>query len=105
QVAAAAHQDVMDIRTGADVARINITDEEAQGAAGGVTLSNGEEIAARAVVSNADPKRTLLGLLDPIHLAPELVRRARNIRTHGTLAKINYASSSLPEFNGLSALA
>jgi len=103
-LAAAARQAGVDIRTGADVARINIRDEEAQGAAGGVTLSNGEEIAARAVVSNADPKRTLLGLLDPIHLAPELVRRARNIRTHGTLAKINYASSSLPEFKGLSAL-
>lgn len=99
-LAAAARQAGVAIRTGAGVARI----EAADGAATGVTLVSGETIAARAVVSNADPKRTLLGLLDPIHLAPEVVRRIQNIRAHGTLAKINYAVSSLPRFAGLDAL-
>lgn len=99
-LAAAARLAGVEIRTGAEVARI----EAADGAATGVTLASGETIAARGVVSNADPKRTLLGLLDPIHLAPEVVRRIQNIRAHGTLAKINYAVSSLPRFAGLNAL-
>ena len=99
-LAAAARQAGAEIRTGAEVARI----DAANGAASGVTLSTGEAIAARAVVSNADPKRTLLGLLDPTHLDPEFVRRVQNIRAHGTLAKINYAVSALPRFAGVGAL-
>jgi hypothetical protein len=65
-----------EIRTDADVTRIDVTDETATG----VTLASGEQISARAVVSGADPKRTLLGLVDPIHLEPGLVRRVQNIR-------------------------
>ena len=42
------------------------------GTATGVVLTNGDEIDARAVISNADPKRTLLGLVDPQHLAAQL---------------------------------
>jgi phytoene dehydrogenase-like protein len=99
-LAAAARQAGVEIRTEADVARIDASD----GAATGVTLSSGEQITARAVVSNADPKRTLLALLDPTHLAPEFVRRVQNIRAHGTLAKINYATSALPRFTGLASL-
>jgi phytoene dehydrogenase-like protein len=99
-LARAARQAGAEVRTGAEVARIDAVN----GAVSGVTLSNGESIAARAVVSNADPKRTLLGLLDPTHLDPEFVRRVQNIRAHGTLAKINYAVSSLPRFGGLAAL-
>jgi phytoene dehydrogenase-like protein len=97
---AAARQAGVEIRTGADVARI----EAADGAATGVTLASGDTIAARAVVSSADPKRTLLGLLDPIHLAPEIVHRIQNIRTHGTLAHMSFLVSSLPRFAGVEAL-
>jgi phytoene dehydrogenase-like protein len=93
----AARQAGVEIRTGARVARI----EAADGIVSGVTLCTGDTIAARCVVSNADPKRTLLGLLDPVHLAPEVVRRIQNIRARGTLAKINYAVSSLPRLNGI----
>ena len=99
-LAAAARQAGVEIRTGAEVARI----EAADGVASGVTLASGETIAARAVVSNADPKRTLLGLLDPIHLAPETVRRIQHIRAHGTLAVVEYTVSSLPRFAGVEAL-
>jgi phytoene dehydrogenase-like protein len=52
-------------------------------------------------VSNLDPKRTLLGLVDPIHLEPGFVRRMQNIRAHGTLAKVNFAVSTLPRFAGI----
>jgi phytoene dehydrogenase-like protein len=99
-LAAAARHAGVEIRTEVEVARIDAAD----GAATGVTLATGEQIGSRAVVSNVDPKRTLLGLLDPMHLAPEFVRRVQNIRAHGTLAKINYAVSELPRFAGLAAL-
>ena len=99
-LAAAAGQAGVEIRTGTEVARI----EAADGSASGVTLASGETIAARAVVSNADPKRTLLGLLDPVHLAPDVVRRIQNIRAHGTLAAITYTVSSLPRFAGVEPL-
>ena len=99
-LAAAARQAGVEIRTGADVVQIEVVDR----AATGVTLATGETIAARAVVSNADPKRTLLGLLDPIHLDPEMVRRIQNIRAHGTLAAIDYTVSSLPRFDGVATL-
>src|SRR5262249_55735807 len=90
----------VEIKTGAVAARIDAVD----GAVSGVTLSTGDEIGARLVVSSVDPKRTLLGLLDPMHLAPEVVRRGQNIRAHGTLAKINFAVSALPRFAGVSRL-
>jgi phytoene dehydrogenase-like protein len=99
-LAAAARQAGVEIRTGADVARIEVEGAGASGA----TLASGETLAARAVVSNADPRRTLLGLVDPMHLAPEIVRRIQNIRGHGTLAKINYAVSGLPRINGVETL-
>ncbi|OLC84526.1 MAG: hypothetical protein AUH72_01615 [Acidobacteria bacterium 13_1_40CM_4_65_8] len=98
-LAAAAREAGVEIRTGADVTQIDVG---ADGGATGVTLASGEHITARAVASNLDPKRTLLGLVDPIHLAPELVRRVQNIRAHGALAKVNYAVSSLPTFTGVS---
>ena len=96
-VAAAARHAGAEIRTGVDVREIAIDD----GAATGVRLSTGESIAARAVISSADPKHTLLGLVDPMHLAPDFLRRVQNVRMHGTLAKVNYAVSSLPRFSGL----
>jgi phytoene dehydrogenase-like protein len=99
-LASAARQAGVDIRVGAEVARIDATD----GSATGVTLSTGETLAARAVVSSADPKRTLLGLLDPIHLEPEVVSRLQNIRAHGTLAAIDFVVSAPPRFAGVEAL-
>ncbi len=99
-VSAAARGAGVEIRTGADVARIDTADA----AAAGVTLTSGEALTARAIVSSADPKRTLLGLVDPMQLAPALVQRVRNIRAHGTLAKVNYAVSSLPRVAGLARL-
>lgn len=98
-LAAAAQAAGVDIHTNADVARIVVRD----GAATGVALANGDEFSARLVVSNADPRRTLLGLVDPIELSPDFIRRVTNIRAHGTLAKINFAVNALPRFAGLSA--
>jgi len=87
-----------EIRAGADVIQVRVKD----GVATGVILSNGEEIAAKAVVSNADPKRTLLKLVDPTHLTPDFVKKLQNYRMPGTVAKVNLALSGLPKFTSLS---
>jgi len=93
-MAAAAKHAGAEIRTGAEIAEIRIKD----GVATGVVLTSGEEISARAVVSNADPKRTLMRLVDPTHLSPDFVQKIKNYRCMGTVAKINLALSALPEF-------
>lgn len=84
----------VEIRCGADVAKVTSRD----GRATGVVLASGEEIEARAVVSGADPKRTLVGLVDPIALGPSLGWRAGNIRQPGVVAKINLVLRKLPTF-------
>lgn len=81
------------IRTDAAVERIEVTADAARA----VTLVSGEAIGARAIVSSVDPKGTLLQMIDPIYLGPEFLRRVQNIRTRGTLAKVNYAVSALPD--------
>jgi len=96
-MAAAAKQAGAEIRTNAYVAEIRVKD----GVATGVVLTSGEEISARAVVSNADPRRTLMRLVDPAHLAPDFVQRIKNYRSMGTVAKVNLALSALPEFTAL----
>ncbi len=98
-MAAAAKHAGAEIRTGAEIAEIRIRD----GVATGVMLSSGEEISARAVVSNADPKRTLMRLVDPSHLSPDFVQKIKNYRCMGTVAKINLALSGLPEFQAIKA--
>jgi phytoene dehydrogenase-like protein len=100
-MASAAGQAGAEIRTGAGVAQIRIKD----GKATGVVLDSGEEIPARAVISNADPKRTYLQLIDPAHLGPDFLLKIRNYRTRGTAAKVNLALSGLPKFKALDSLA
>lgn len=93
-MAAAAQKAGAEIRTGAEVAQITVKNETAQA----VVLSTGEELPARAVVSNADPKRTFLKLTDPSLLSPTFTKRLQNYRAHGTVAKVNLALSALPSF-------
>jgi phytoene dehydrogenase-like protein len=53
------------------------------------------------VVSGADPRRTLLGLVDPIHLAPDVIQRLQHFRARGVLAKVNFAVGGCPRFPAL----
>jgi len=96
-MASAAKAAGAEIRTSADVIEIRVQD----GAATGVLLSTGEEIHAKAVISNADPKRTLLKLTDPVHLSPDFVQKLQHYRGNGTVAKVNLALSALPKFTAL----
>jgi len=96
-MAAAAQQAGAEIRTGVEVIEISV----GNGVASGVVLSNGEEINAKAIISNADPKRTLLKLVDPVHLSPDFVTKLQHYRMPGTVAKVNLALSGLPRFTGI----
>jgi len=66
-----------EIRTSAAVARILVQEDRACG----VQLRSGEQIRAGSVVSSADPKSTLLGLLGAEHLDTGFVRRVHHMRS------------------------
>jgi phytoene dehydrogenase-like protein len=85
------------IRTNAEVASVSVKD----GKAAGVVLTTGEEIAARAVISNADPRTTFLKLIDPVEFDPSFLNKIRNYRAQGTVAKVHLALSKLPQFTSL----
>jgi phytoene dehydrogenase-like protein len=85
------------IRTEAPVERIVVRDA----AATGVVLASGEEVAARMVLSNADPVHTLLGLVGEGHLDPQVVTDVRRYRTEGCSFKINLALDALPRFRAI----
>jgi phytoene dehydrogenase-like protein len=84
----------VEIRTAAEVTSITSRD----GRATGVVLAGGEELSASAVVAGIDPKRTLTRLADPVAVGPNLLWRAGNIRTPGTVTKVNLVLAGLPTF-------
>jgi phytoene dehydrogenase-like protein len=87
----------VEIRAGAEVARIVARDDRVAG----VVLAEGEELTGAVVVSSLDPAHTLLGLVDPVWLDPEFLLAVRNIKFRGSSVKISYALDALPEFPGL----
>jgi phytoene dehydrogenase-like protein len=95
-LASAARTFGAELRTGAEVVGVLSRNHRAFG----VALASGEELHARAVVTAADPKRTLTTLVDPVEIGPHLRWRASNIRTPGTVSKVNLALSGLPTFRG-----
>jgi phytoene dehydrogenase-like protein len=94
---AAARAAGVEIRCGAQVGEIIVRD----GRASGVRLRDGAELPADLVVSNADPKATLLRLLGARHLEAEFARRVQHARAVGTAAKLHLALSGRPRFRGL----
>jgi phytoene dehydrogenase-like protein len=85
----------VEIRTNVEVAQIAIRN----GRTTGVILTNGEEIEADVVISNADPKRTFLTLVDPDTLAPAFVERIRRLKTNVSYLKFHCALRELPDFS------
>ena len=85
------------IKSASEVAAIHA----GHGTSAKAILNNGDELEARAVVSNADPHATFLRLIDPIDLEPNFLSKVRNYRTVGTSGKINLALSGLPNFSGV----
>ena len=97
-IAEAAQERGAEIRCDAAVERILVKD----GRATGVVLKGGEEVRARAVISNADPKITFLKLLDARRELPDDFRtEIERFRINGSSIKINYALGELPDFTAM----
>jgi phytoene dehydrogenase-like protein len=86
-----------EIRMEAPVERIVVR----HGRAAGVVLEGGEEIAAGAVLSSLDARRTFLGLLEPGTLEPSFEDEIRRFKFRGSSGKVNLAVDRLPEFTCL----
>lgn len=71
------------------------------GRATGVALKNGTEYQADIVVSNLDPRRTFLDIMDPADLPADVLHKAKNFKIRGSSGKLNIALDGLPTFTGI----
>ena len=95
-LAAAGQKHGVEIRTDAAVTRIEVHDDRVRS----VVLSDGTEIRARVVLSNADPKHTFLALVNQKHLPSDFLFAIRGIKMQGPCAKVNLVLSEEPRFTG-----
>ncbi len=95
-LAAAAREAGAEIETEAPVRRVLLRD----GRAAGVELDDGRVVEAETVVSNADPVRTLLGLVGPDALPTDVVRDLDALDFRSGSLKLNLALGALPRFVG-----
>lgn len=85
------------IRTAMPVKRIIVEN----GRVTGVETESGEIFTSRIVISNADPKTTIMDLVNPRHVETGFTRRVDNIRMRGNAAKLHLALDGLPSIRGL----
>ena len=95
-LASAAESHGAEIRLGAKVAQVRV----GAGGVEGVTLESGETIDAPVVLSNADPKRSLLGFLADQVLSAPLRRRVQGIDMRGSMGRIHLLVDELPAYVG-----
>ena len=86
-----------EIRTGQGAARVLVEDDRVCG----VTLEDGAELRARAVLSSVGALESMR-LAGPVHYDAEAVRRLRNLRAKSTTAKVNLTLTGPPDAPGLS---
>jgi len=96
-MAGACREAGVEINTGTGVERVRVEG----GRATGVVLANGMVLDADLVVSNADPRRTLLGLVGRDHLPAEFVRQVESIAMNGPSAKVNLVLDEEPRVRGM----
>jgi len=84
----------VEIETSAAVARVKTRD----GAACGVTLSDGRSFDADIVVGNVNPKLLYLDMVDSTALPGEFVARMRGWKCASASFRMNVALSALPRF-------
>ncbi len=89
----------VDIRLSSPVAKVLVRG----GSAAGIVLESGDEIAATTVISNADPKRSLLGLVDAADLDDEFIAEVEGIDQRGSMARIHLLIDELPAYLGFDA--
>jgi phytoene dehydrogenase-like protein len=95
-MAAAARGFGVEIRTDSPVSSIDSRNQRVRA----VVLEDGTEIRARVVLSNADPKRTFLTLVEERELPADFVNAVRGIKMNGPCAKVNLVLSEEPRFTG-----
>jgi phytoene dehydrogenase-like protein len=96
-LAKAARDNGVTIKTGMPVKRIVIEN----GRAAGVESESGEVFSSWLVVSNADPKSTIMDLVSTRNVETGFTRRVHNIRMRGNAAKLHLALDGLPAIEGL----
>jgi phytoene dehydrogenase-like protein len=89
------------LRTKAEVKQVLVRG----GRAVAVLLEDGTEIPASIIVSNADPRRTFLGLVPDGELETEFLAAVRGIKMDGPCAKLNLVLAEEPQLNGIDAAA
>ncbi len=85
------------IRTGMPVKRIVIEN----GRVAGVETEGGNRFDSMTVVSNADPKRTIMDLVGAQHVEARFTHRIHHMRSRGNAAKLHLALDGLPTIAGL----
>ena len=97
ELAQAARTAGVTIRTNMPVQRVVVEN----GRAAGVETAGGERFDSFTVVSNADPKRTIMELVGTRHVETGFTRRINNIRMRGNAAKLHLALDGLPAIRGV----
>ena len=87
----------VEIITASPVAKVDVRG----GRTHGVYLEDGTEISSKIVFSNADPKRTFLGLVEPKELPPDFRAAIAGIKMNGPCAKVNFVLSEEPRVTGM----
>ena len=67
----------------------------------GVVLENGDEYYADIVISNLDPKRTFLNVMDERDLPRDVVSKAQNFKIRGSSGKLNISLDGMPTFHAV----
>ena len=98
ELAHAARNAGVTIRTDMPVKRIIIEN----GRATGVETVSGERFESLMIISNADPKTTVMNLIGAKHVETGFARRISHLRAKGNAAKLHLALDGLPAIDGLS---
>ena len=96
-LASAARKFGAEILTSSPVMKIDVRD----GISRGVILEDGTAISSRMVLSNADPKRTFLGLVEASQLPEDFRHAVAGIKMEGPCAKVNFVLSQEPRVTGM----
>lgn len=96
-LAHAARDNGVVIRTGMPVERVVVEG----GRATGVEAASGDIFHGSLVVSSADPKSTIMGLVGVRNAETGFTRRIHHLRMHGNAAKLHLALDGLPSIDGV----
>jgi len=94
-MASAARARGVEIRTGTPVRKVIVESGQARG----MFLEDGREIHAAVALSNADPKRTYLNLLESKDVEGSFLDRVRRLKTRANCVKALVALKEFPDFS------